>query len=209
MANSSHIISIYNSRKNLLDMMNEQGYNVDDYKDFSIHELHSMNQSKQLDMLLYRDNTDKKKVYIKYHLNKTLRPNYIYEFIEDLYNLENVLTLDDDLVIIIKDEPNDTLIRLLKDIWEQDKIFIIIINIKRLQYNILNHYLVPKHTTLSIKEADEFKTRYNIKNDKQIPDISRFSPVSQVIGIRPGQICKIDRYSKTSINSTYYRICTS
>lgn len=209
MANSSHIISIYNSRKNLLDMMNEQGYNVDDYKDFSIHELHSMNQSKQLDMLLYRDNPDKKKVYIKYHLNKTLRPNYIYEFIEDLYNLENVLTLDDDLVIIIKDEPNDTLIRLLKDIWEQDKIFIIIINIKRLQYNILNHYLVPKHTTLSIKEADEFKTRYNIKNDKQIPDISRFSPVSQVIGIRPGQICKIDRYSKTSINSTYYRICTS
>ena len=42
---------------------------------------------------------------------------------------------------------------------------------------------------------------YNIINDKQIPDISRFSPVSQVIGIRPGQVCRIDRTSKTAINT--------
>jgi len=208
MANSSHIVSIYNSRKTLLDIMYLQDYNVEDYKDFSIHELHSMFQSKQLDMLLSRDNSNKK-VYIKYHLNKTLRPNYIYEFIEDLYNLENILTLNDDLIIIIKDEPNDTLIRLLKDIWEQDGIFIIIINIKRLQYNILNHTLVPKHVILNNKEEYEFKKKYNIINNKQIPDISRFSPVAQVIGIRPGQICKIYRYSKTAINTDFYRVCTS
>jgi DNA-directed RNA polymerase subunit H (RpoH/RPB5) len=209
MANSSHIISVYNSRKNLLNMMEMQGYNVNDYKDFSIHELHSMFQSKQLDMLLNRDNTDNKKVYIKYHLIKTLRPNNIYEFIEDLYNLETILTLNDDLIIIIKSEPNETLIRLLKDIWEQDGIFIIIINIQRLQFNILNHSLIPKHTILDTKETNEFKIRYNIINNKQIADISRFSPVSQVIGIRPGQICKIDRYSKTAINTVFYRICTS
>ena len=209
MANSSHIISVYNSRKNLLNMMEMQGYNVNDYKDFSIHELHSMFQSKQLDMLLNRDNTDNKKVYIKYHLIKTLRPNNIYEFIEDLYNLETILTLNDDLIIIIKSEPNETLIRLLKDIWEQDGIFIIIINIQRLQFNILNHSLIPKHTILDTKETNEFKIRYNIINNKQIADISRFSPVSQVIGIRPGQICKIDRYSKTAINTVFYRICSS
>lgn len=209
MANSSHIISVYNSRKNLLNMMEMQGYNVNDYKDFSIHELHSMFQSKQLDMLLNRDNTDNKKVYIKYHLIKTLRPNNIYEFIEDLYNLETILTLNDDLIIIIKSEPNETLIRLLKDIWEQDGIFIIIINIQRLQFNILNHSFIPKHTILDTKETNEFKIRYNIINNKQIADISRFSPVSQVIGIRPGQICKIDRYSKTAINTVFYRICTS
>lgn len=190
-------------------MLNEQSYNVEDYKDFSIHELHSMYQSKQLDMLLSRESPEKKNIYIKYHLNKTLRPNYIYEFIEDLYNLENILELNDDLIIIIKDEPNETLIRLLKDIWEQDGIFIIIINIKRLQYNILNHNLVPKHTILSEKKTEEFKKLYNIKNNKQIPDISRFSPVAQVIGIRPNQICRIDRNSKTAINAVYYRICRS
>jgi len=206
--NSSHIVSIYNSRKNLLDILNDQGYSVDDYNDFSIHELHSMYQSKQLDMLLSKKSPKEKKVYIKYHLIKTLRPNYIYEFIEDLYNLENILTLNDDLIIIIKDEPNDTIIRLLKDIWEQDGIFIIIINIKRLQFNVLNHSLVPKHTILTDDETEEFKKRYNIKNNRQIPDISRFSPVAQAIGIRPNQICRIDRNSKTAINGVYYRICT-
>ena len=206
--NSSHIVSIYNSRKNLLDILNDQGYSVDDYSDFSIHELHSMYQSKQLDMLLSKKSPKEKKVYIKYHLIKTLRPNYIYEFIEDLYNLENILTLNDDLIIIIKDEPNDTIIRLLKDIWEQDGIFIIIINIKRLQFNVLNHSLVPKHTILTEDETEEFKKRYNIRNNRQIPDISRFSPVAQAIGIRPNQICRIDRNSKTAINGVYYRICT-
>lgn len=207
MANSSHIISIYNSRKNILDIMNARGFNVDDYKDFSIHELHSMFQHKQLDMLLTYKN-DSKKSYIKYNLSKPLRPNTIYEFIEDLYNLENILTLSDDLIIIIKDEPNETLIKLLKDIWEQDKIFITIISIKRLQFNILNHSLVPTHTILDDKETMEFKKKYNIIGNKQIPDISRFDPVSQVIGIRPGQICRIERNSKTAINTLYYRICS-
>ena len=166
-----------------------------------------MYQHKQLDMLLTNE-SQTKKIYIKYNLTKPLRPNIIYEFIEDLYNLENILTLNDDLIIIIKDEPNDTLIKLLKDIWEQDNIFITIINIKRLQFNILNHSLVPPHTILDEKETIEFKKKYNITNDKQIPDISRFGPVSQVIGIRPGQICKIERNSKTAINTQYFRICS-
>lgn len=206
MANTNHIISIYNSRKTLLEIFNSQGFNIDDYNNFSIHEIHSMFQSKQLDMLIQNDSN--KKIYIKYNLSKNLRPNNIYEMIEDLFNLENILTIDDDLVIIIKDEPNDTLIRLLKDIWAQDNIYITIINIKRLQFNILNHTLVPKHTILNEKETIEFKKKYNIISDKQIPDISRFSPVSQVIGIRPGQICRIDRTSKTAINTEFYRICS-
>ena len=41
-----------------------------------------------------------------------------------------------------------------------------------------------------------------------IPGISRFSPVSQVLGIRPGQLCEIVRPSKTSITSKFYRICS-
>ena len=49
----------------------------------------------------------------------------------------------------------------------------------------------------------------NHLTNKQIPDISRFSPVAQLIGIRPGQICKIYRYSKTAINTDFYRVCTS
>ena len=74
-------------------------------------------------------------------------------------------------------------------------------------FNILDHVLVPPHRILSNNEVVEVKKRYNITEDTQFPDISRFDPVAQIIGIRPGQVCEIIRPSKTAITGLYYRIC--
>ena len=47
--NSSALIStIYNSRKNILELMEKQGYNVNDYSKFSVNEVNSMKQNNQL-----------------------------------------------------------------------------------------------------------------------------------------------------------------
>jgi len=209
MAENDHIKTIYKSRNILLDILKQRGYDTGDYDGFGINEIHAMYQSKQLDLLLSNKSDDiEKKTYIKYNLAKTLRPNNIYELIEDLYNIEEILKKKDDLIIIIKDEPNETLEKLLKQIWHQDGIFIIIINIQRLQFNILEHSLVPKHTVLNESDAEKIKIKYNITSDDMIPGISRFSPVAQVLGIRPGQLCEIVRPSKTSITSNFYRICS-
>jgi DNA-directed RNA polymerase subunit H (RpoH/RPB5) len=129
------------------------------------------------------------------------------EIIDDLFNLEEVLTKDDTLMIVTNDEMNETTTNLLKHIWEQEGILIVYQWIKRLQFNILEHALVPPHRVLSKDEVLEVKKKYNIMNDSQFPDISRFDPVAQVIGIRPGQVCEIIRPSKTAITSYYYRIC--
>jgi DNA-directed RNA polymerase subunit H (RpoH/RPB5) len=161
-----------------------------------------------MDMLVRKPN-DEKKVYVKYHLAKSLRPVNLYEYIEDLFTLEEVLSKKDDLIVIMKDEPNDTIRKTLVNIWEQDGVFVNVINIKRLQYNIMQHQLVPKHSVLTSEEATQLKVKYNIMDDSQIPDISRFSPVSQVIGIRPGELCRIVRPSKTAIQADFYRICTN
>jgi DNA-directed RNA polymerase subunit H (RpoH/RPB5) len=136
-----------------------------------------------------------------------LRPQNVQEIIDDLFNLEEVLNKDDTLMIIVKDETNDTLLNLMKHIWEQDGILIVIQNIKRLQYNILEHTLVPNHRILSRTEYSNIKEKFNIMDDGQFPEISRFDPVAQVIGIRPGQVCEIIRPSKSAVQSTYYRIC--
>ena len=77
-----------------------------------------------------------------------------------------------------------------------------------LQFNILQHKYVPKHVILNDKERDEFLKYYKITDLKQLPDISRYDPVAQAIGMRPGQICKIERPSKTAITTLYYRYCT-
>ena len=203
---SGQIIEIYNSRKTVIDLLEAQKYDVSQYKDFGINDVNTLIQTKQMDMLLKKTNMDKS-VYVKYHLAKSLRPVNLYEYIEDLFTLEEVLQKKDDLMVIMKDEPNDTIRKTLTDIWEKEGIYIIVINIKRLQYNILNHQLVPEHIVLSAEEAAEVKKKYNIQDDSQIPDISRFSPVSQVIGIRPGELCRIYRPSKTAIKAEFYRIC--
>lgn len=148
-----------------------------------------------------------KKIYIRYYLAKTLRPQNVNEMIDDLFVMEEVLTKEDILMVVVKEDANDTLIQMLKHIWEQDGIFIIIQSIKRLQFNILNHSLVPSHRVLKNEEKRQVKEKYNIMDDTQFPDISRFDPVAQVIGIRPGEVCEIVRPSKTSIVAKYYRIC--
>lgn len=214
-SNSSSLISsIYKSRKTLLELMKKQNYNIDDYENFSINEVNSMFQNKQLDLLLEKkpdENAPKterrKKIYISYYLTKTLRQQNIQEMIDDLFHLEEILTKEDTLMIIVKEDMNETMTNLLKHIWEQDGILIIIQNIKRLQFNILEHVLVPEHRVLKNEEVDQIKLKYNIMDDSQFPDISRFDPVAQIIGIRPGQVCEIIRPSKTAINSYYYRIC--
>ena len=211
--NSSAIIStVYTSRNIILDLMGKQGYNIEDYANFSVNEVNSMKQNNQLDMLLEKKEDDpvtkrKNKIYIRYYLGKTIRPSNLQEMIDDLFNLEEILKKDDTLFIIIKDEINETLINELKHIWESDGIFIVIENIKRLQFNILDHELVPEHTILPESEVVNIMKKYNITDKIQFPDISRFDPVARAIGLRPGQLCHIVRPSKTAIEADYYRIC--
>jgi len=209
---SSLISSIYKSRTTVLQLMKKQGYNVDDYSNFSVNEVNSMKLNNQLDMLLEMKEEDpvtkrRNKIYIRYYLAKTIRQVNIQDMIDDLYNLEQILTKEDTLFIITKDDMNDTLIADLKHFWEKDGIFIVIQSIKRLQYNILEHSLVPEHRVISDLEVVEVMKKYNIAEKNLFPDISRFDPVAQVIGLRPGKVCHILRPSKTAIVADYYRVC--
>ena len=209
---SSLTSAVYKSRGILLKQMQSQGYDVGDYSGFSVNEVNTMKTNNQLDMILEKLDEDpatktKSKIYIRYYLAKALRPANLQEMIDDLFMVEEVLKKSDTLLIVVKDEMNETLINTLKHIWEQDKIFIIIQSLKRLQFNILEHMLVPPHRILSTPETIQIRSRYNIMHDGQFPDISRFDPVAQAIGIRPGQVCEIIRPSKTAISAPYYRIC--
>jgi DNA-directed RNA polymerase subunit H (RpoH/RPB5) len=222
---SSRILSIYKSRLTLLDLLLKQDFNVDEYEGFSINEIDAMFSNSQLDMLLSHK-TDGRKVYVKYYFSakqtaKQIRPANLDEIIEDLFAIENILTKKDTLMIIIDDEPNDTIISKIKYLFDHDGIFVVIHNIQRLQFNILNHTLVPKTTILTDDEVAELAKVYHLKSDLsgkgtgthgeygslELPEVSRFDPVSLAICMRPGQICKIERESATALAYNYYRIC--
>ena len=203
---------IHKSRQNVLDLMEKQDYNTSEYAKFSINEVNSMKQNNQLDMLIEKNTEDpvtkrKQKIYIHYFITKKITSANIQTLIDDLFNLEETLTKDDTLFIICKDDMNETITNELIHLWEKDGMFIVIESIKRLQFNILNHSLVPKHRVMSEDEVIKVMLKHNITERKQFPDISRFDPVARVIGLRPGQVCHIVRPSKTAVIADYYRVC--
>lgn len=212
---NQEIITIYNSRKTILEIMGDLLFDTKDYIDFTVNEVDAMAINNQLDMLITHTKAphektiyDNTKFYIKYMLSsKAIRVKAIEDLIEELYVVEEILTPQDTLVIIINDEPNDCLTSTLKYLYDKRGIFVIVHNIKRLQRNILKHTLVPPHKIMTNSEIEELKKEYNLKNLQQLPEMSRFDPVALVIGMRPGQVCKIDRKSPTSMVSNYYRVC--
>ena len=228
---SKTIARLYNARKNLLDLLTVQGYDVDGYRNFGVNEVNAMYAHKQLDMLVEtkspsspkeaNKNKTKKKAYIKFHLEKMLSAGHINDLIEDLYVLgaggeigglgistnanDTVLTEKDMLVIVTRQEVK-TMNQYLNQLFLQGR-FIVLLSLDRLQFNILNHQYVPPHTILSKEELDAMMKKYNVGDKSQLPDISRYDPVALAIGMRPGDVCKIDRPSKSAIHSTYYRVC--
>lgn len=210
MSENKNIISVFKSRNNILDILERRGFNIDNYSGFSVNEIHSLVTNDLLDMLVTNETTGRK-IYIKYfNLEKSVRPNNVHEIIDSLFNIEQILDKNDELIIISKDEPNETLQKLQRSIYEHDKIYFNIINIERLQFNILNHSLVPKHTVINdAEDIETIKKTFNIISNSEFPTISRFDPVSQVLGIRPGELFEIERSSKTAINTKFYRICST
>ena len=80
-------------------------------------------------------------------------------------------------------------------------------DIKSLQYNILEHDIVPKHIIYRNKsDIDEICRHHNCSID-QLPIISKNDSVSKLkMGIS-GDIFKIIRKSKTCGEYSYYRVC--
>lgn len=207
MSQRNELVEFFKSRETILALLKEQGYDVSNYENQSINQVSAMHKEKQLDMLV--ESETGKKAYVKYHLAKTLSATNVYNYIDDLINIDEVLQKSDDIIIIMKDEPTDSLVKALKNIWKQDSIFVTVHATKRLLFNILNHELVPPHRIMNEEETEAFKEKFKITDLTMIPDIGRFSPVALAIGMRPGQVCEIMRASNTAIQVPFYRVCSN
>jgi DNA-directed RNA polymerase subunit H (RpoH/RPB5) len=203
MSNISLITKIFKSRRILLEQLSERGYNIEKYTNFSLHELHILNQNKELDM--YLEGSGKNSLFIKYHIENKLKDKDIYEYFEDLESSD--LDENTELIVIINSKMNDTLKNFVKNLYFKEKKFVIVLNIHRLLFNILKHDLVPRHEVLDDEYKETLKKEKNIMTDSQFPEIDRFDPVAQAIGLKPGQICKIYRKSPTACYAEYYRLC--
>jgi len=204
---NNRTLKLFKSRTTLLEQLDGLDYDTSEYEEFSINEVDAMNNNNQLHMTL-QHRTDNRKIHVTYYLNsKQINRANLDNIVEDMYNIDNILTKNDTLIIVIEDEPNDAIITKVKYLYDHDGIFVVIHNINRLQYNLLNHTIVPKCEILGDSEIGELKKKFNITDTKQLPEISRFDPQALVMCMRPGQVCKFKRESSTALFTDYYRIC--
>jgi DNA-directed RNA polymerase subunit H (RpoH/RPB5) len=215
---------ISTSRKYILEIMNSAGYeNTLDYSNASFNEVSIMIKNNELDMILYKNiysdnesNIEKQKVYIKYFIEK-LDENKINGLIETVFYVKQTLNPATDILFIIINEetktagdpfPNDNLKKILIHIYEKEGIFVVVESLKRLQFNILNHELVPEHVIMTKQEVNLWLSiNNNIGTTDKLPQISRFDPIARVLCMKPGQVCKIIRPSEPAITAPYYRVC--
>ena len=206
MQNSSIVTSLYNSRKTLLEQLGQQDYNTDSYMNFGINEVNIMYSNSAMDMILEKPSGER--VYVRYFSGKMVRPANIRELVDDIITNDTIKGTDT-IIFVTMDDVNDTIREFVKQIWEEEKIFVITLSVKRLQYNVLQHEIVPKHEIMSKGVVAAIMEIYKMRDTSLFPEISRFDPIAMAIGMRPTDVCKITRPSKTAVVSTYYRLCVN
>ena len=201
---SNRVLNIYKSRKTLLELLENQGYDISSYNNFGINEVDAMYANSQLDMLLNRTSDDSN-VYVNYFK----KSESLDAIVEDLFEIECCLKdkSKDYIILVMQEEPNNTILDKVKYLFDKEGYFIIPYNIDRLQFNVLNHELVPKGNVLNKEEEGELFLKYHLTSSNNLPEISRFDPQAMAMGLRPGQIIRLERKSPTAINSVYYRVC--
>jgi DNA-directed RNA polymerase subunit H len=78
------------------------------------------------------------------------------------------------------------------------------------RFRVMDHFLVPEHVRLDVKEAKEVLDTYKITKD-QLPKIKMSDPCiraleAQGVEVNPKDIIKVIRKSKTSGTSVAYRV---
>ena len=195
---------IIKSIKNLLYNLDKSKYKYEDNESNLYSNVMSYS-SGDSDILNFKATNSETGVsaYVIYRTFKRINKNNLNDIVK---MNEEELKENDFIILIVDDDSLDTIQAYLK--YEAKfPYYIHIFNLYSLQFKILEHKFVPKHIVLSDTEKDDFYKKYNIKSDSQIPEISRYDPVANAIFLKPGQVCKILRYDKTSFVNEYYRIC--
>ena len=211
------------ARKMLIHYLKEIKYDCSSVENFSLEEIDLMINHKQLNFKVHNSTTNES-CYVHYHDNlystdgtsfkmggnSNLKASTLLDIVRDTYEVKSLIEKEKDaLIIITTDYSEEGIVRELKHLWEEERIFVVILRIEHLQFNILEHDLVSKHIRLSKEEKEAVCKYYNAHTDEQISEISRFDPVAKIILLRPGEVCRILRYDKISFRNDFYRICVS
>ena len=68
--------------------------------------------------------------------------------------------------------------------------------------------MIPQHKKLSKKDRDELLNKYNI-TAQQLPTIKSTDAATQDLNVEIGDVIQINRFSRTSGATVFYRVVTN
>jgi DNA-directed RNA polymerase subunit H (RpoH/RPB5) len=188
--------------------MSSLGYQTSEYEGFSLLEVDNMVIQQTMDMLLERQKPTSKKAFIKYMLNTKITPQLLNEMMEDLYDIHQLLSENDLLILITNKNISDSLKEHVQFLFDHDRKHVIVHDIRALQFNGLKHRFVPRAEVLTPEETEQFKHEYHVSDvTKQLPELDRFDAQAKLLCVRPGEVVKFWRLSQTAMENVYYRVC--
>jgi len=217
---------VYNSRRFLLEMLEDRGYDVSTLKSFTDDEIKIMLEGQNtgkfgnlaergpLDILLEKNTgiSTSEKIYVKYKLDDRFKStNTLTTQINEIF--ESILTTKDTLIILnisrvlmkvgIKDKVDEEYVNHL---YASKNYFVQLYGLENFLFNVSKHSQVPKHRILNKQEVANLLEEYNC-TIKNLPTIKRDDPQAKYIGLRPKQVCEILFNNVTSGITKKYRYC--
>jgi DNA-directed RNA polymerase subunit H (RpoH/RPB5) len=195
---------------NLKEMMLDRSENIDEFEE---HEVDIDREEFYNDKNVIEFHTTN--TTIVFALTKKLRKTILEELKElaadDIMNFVSRYNNKMNIVLVFSNDTISTPI--MAQLNRYDKLLqkkggtLQYFHIKNLLFNPTKHVLVPKHTKISGDDVTEMMEKYMIKSKIQIPYILHNDPIAKWLGLKQGDVIKIDRMNENSGLSYYYRVC--
>lgn len=206
---------LFKVKKNQLKLVKKRGYNIDREKnllsitlkrflDSYVPFAQKNNKSFRSVLTNFYENDDGKRILVYYAdvpvTSTQLGVNEIGDAISDMVKYK----LSDAIIITGKIPSSSAYKHLNKLVSYNIQVFLE----EEMSYNPLEHIFTPEHIPLTPEEQETFLTQNNLTIDL-LPKILNTDVIIMYLGLRPGQIIKINRHNifQTSIvDSTSYRV---
>jgi DNA-directed RNA polymerase subunit H (RpoH/RPB5) len=198
--------------KNIEDMLVNRGDDVSSFKELLLSLSKEDFESDKLVINVQTLNTT-----ILYALSKNLRKNIINELKEKLKDGDNIKDFTNkyggknNIILVFNNESISTAVK--SQLNKYDKIFqkngghLQYFSSQQLMFNPTKHEYVPKHTKLTEEEVKDFMKEYLARSKMHMHVILQNDPIAKWIGLKHGDIVRIDRYNENSGESFSYRSC--
>jgi DNA-directed RNA polymerase subunit H (RpoH/RPB5) len=198
--------------RNIEDMLVNRGDDVSSFKEILLSLSKEDFESDKLVINVQTLNTT-----ILYALSKNLRKNIINELKEKLKDGDNIKDFTNkyggknNIILVFNNESISTAVK--SQLNKYDKIFqkngghLQYFSSQQLMFNPTKHEYVPKHTKLTEEEVKDFMKEYLARSKMHMHVILQNDPIAKWIGLKHGDIVRIDRYNENSGESFSYRSC--